>query len=80
MSYEKITVFGGGNAAFAVAASLALKGVRVTLCDFPEFAPALEPVAKAGFIDLIRDPGDDTGPLEGRGKLHLVTTDLAAAV
>jgi opine dehydrogenase len=76
MSYKTVTVFGGGNAAFAVAASLSLKGCRVTLCDFPEFEKAIAPVKEAGEIDLIREDG----PLEGRAKIHRVTTDIAEAV
>jgi opine dehydrogenase len=76
MSYKKVTVFGGGNAAFAIAASLSLKGCEVTLCDFPEFAKAILPVKEAGEIDLIREDG----PLEGRAKIHHVTTDIAEAV
>ena len=80
MKYEKVTVFGGGNAAFAMAACMSLKGKRVTLCDFPEFAAAIEPVRSAGEIDLVRDPGEDTGPMEGRAKIHRVTTDIRQAV
>jgi len=76
MSYEKVTVFGGGNAAFAVAACMSLKGKRVTLCDFPEFAAAIEPVKTSGIVDLIRQDG----PMEGKAKIHLVTTNIGEAV
>ncbi len=80
MKYENVTVFGGGNAAFAMAACMSLKGRKVTLCDFPEFAASIEPVRKAGNIKLVRDPGDDTGSMEGLAKIHCVTTDLRQAV
>src|SRR5687767_10475520 len=76
MSYEKVTVFGGGNAAFAVAACMSLKGKQVTLCDFPEFEHFIAPVRAAGEIELLRQDG----PMEGRAKIHRVTTDIAEAV
>ncbi|MSR65164.1 MAG: hypothetical protein EXS18_05220 [Verrucomicrobiae bacterium] len=76
MSYEKVTVFGGGNAAFAIAACMSLKGKRVTLCDFPEFGKFIAPVKETGEVDLIRHDG----PMEGRARIHLVTTDIAEAV
>lgn len=76
MSYKNITVFGGGNAAFAVAACLSIKGVKVTLADFPEFARAIAPVHETGFIDLIRDDG----PMQGKAEIAKVTTDIAEAV
>jgi opine dehydrogenase len=75
MSYDNLTVFGGGNAAYAVAASLSLKGKHVVLCDFPEFKQSISPVRKAGEIDLIREDG----PIEGKAAIDLVTTDLAEA-
>jgi len=76
MSYENVTVFGGGNAAFAIAACMSLKGKRVTLCDFPEFGKFIEPIKEKGEVDLIRQDG----PMEGHAKIHRVTTDIAEAV
>lgn len=76
MTYQNITVFGGGNAAFAVAATLSLQGAEVTLCDFPEFEAAIAPVGETGFVDLIRQDG----PYEGKAKIHKVTTNLSEAV
>ena len=76
MSYDRVTVFGGGNAAFAVAACMSLKGMEVTLCDFPEFAGAIAPIKDAGAVDLIRQDG----PMEGLAQIHKVTTDVAEAV
>src|SRR5437762_3919088 len=76
MTYENVTVFGGGNAAFAVAACMSLKGNHVTLCDFPEFESAIAPVKQAGEIELLRQDG----PMEGKAKIHRVTTNIAEAV
>ena len=76
MTYKNVTVFGGGNAAFAVAACMSLKGKRVTLCDFPEFESSIAPIKKAGEIELIRQDG----PMEGKAKIHHVTTNIAEAV
>jgi opine dehydrogenase len=76
MSYENVTVFGGGNAAFAVAACMSLKGRQVTLCDFPEFESSIGPVKEAGEIELLRQDG----PMEGKAKIHRVTTKIAEAV
>lgn len=77
MSYSNVTVFGGGNAAFAVAACLSLKGLNVTLCDFPEFRQAIEPIAAAdNIIDLVRDEG----PFEGKARVRSVTTDVPGAI
>jgi opine dehydrogenase len=76
MEYERVTVFGAGNAGFAAAAMLSLMGRRVTLCDFPEFEAALRPAREAGEIDLVRQDG----PWQGRARLHAVTTSLAEAL
>src|ERR1043166_704864 len=76
MTYHNVTVFGGGNAAFAVAACMSLKGKHVTLCDFPEFEQFIAPIRDAGEVDLIRQDG----PMEGKAKIHGVTTNIAEAV
>jgi opine dehydrogenase len=76
MSYDRVTVFGGGNAAFAVAACMSLKGKQVTLCDFAEFAGAIAPIKDAGAVDLIADDG----PMSGLAKIHKVTTNVAEAI
>ena len=71
MSAESLTVLGGGNTAFAVAAKLTLEGASVTLCELPEFEDAVEPIRESRRIAL-----DGVG---GRGDttLHRVTTDFA---
>jgi opine dehydrogenase len=65
-----LTVLGGGNTAFAVAANLARRGFEVTLCEHPDFAWTLDPIAE-GRIKLL-------GVAEqGVGQLAAVTTDAA---
>lgn len=76
MSYKRITVFGGGNAAMGVAACMSLMGCEVTLADFPEFATSLEPVQEERHIDLIRQDG----PFQGKAEIAHVTTDIRAAI
>ena len=69
-----VTVLGGGNTAFAVAAKLALEGTSVTLCELPTFEKSIEPIRDSRTIVL-----DGVG---GRGKavLHEVTTDFRLAL
>jgi opine dehydrogenase len=55
---------------------MSLKGKRVTLCDFPEFEAFIAPVRQAGEIELLRQDG----PMEGKAKIHRVTTNIAEAV
>ena len=38
-----LTILGGGNTAFAVAANLALRGYDITICEHPNFAHTLGP-------------------------------------
>lgn len=49
---KQAVVLGTGGGALSIAAELALKGVAVTLGDFPQFLPGLEAVAKAGGIQV----------------------------
>src|SRR6266511_2323206 len=74
LAMESLTILGGGNTAFAVAANLALRGFEVTLCELPEFGWTLEPVQASGQIRL-------DGVVErGVGRLACVTSDFARAV
>ena len=71
---SSVTVLGGGNTAFAVAAKLPLEGNSVTLCELSEFANAVEPILDSRQITL-----DGVG---GRGVavLQCVTTDFGRAL
>jgi opine dehydrogenase len=68
----KVAILGGGNGGFAAAADLALAGHEVRF--WRRSAANLEPVRKAGGITL-RAEGR-----QGRGRLQMVTADLAAAL
>ncbi len=71
---KSLTVLGGGNTAFAVAANLSLRGFEVTLCEIPSFAWTLEPILPTQTIRL-------DGVAE-RGAAHIahVTTDFKEAL
>ena len=71
MSPTSLTVLGGGNTAFSVAANLTLAGHRVTLCEIPSFAHMVEPIRDTRRITL------DGVAATGEAKIHCVTTDFA---
>ncbi|MEZ4662373.1 MAG: NAD/NADP octopine/nopaline dehydrogenase family protein [Caldilineaceae bacterium] len=69
-----LTILGGGNTAFAVAANLALRGFEITLCELPAFAGMLEPIAASQTITL-------TGTAEtGAAPITKITTDASEAL
>ncbi len=74
MSVQSLTILGGGNTAFAVAANLTLAGHRVTLCEVPSFRYAVEPILETRRIALDGVAG------RGTARLHAVTMDFAAAL
>ncbi len=49
---DKAVVLGTGGGALTIAAELALKGVAVTLGDFPQFSSGLAAVDKASGIKI----------------------------
>jgi opine dehydrogenase len=71
---KRVTVLGGGNTAFSMAANLALAGFEVLLWEHPNFAQTLDPIREALTIHL--DGTARTGP----AKLAGVTTDPAEAL
>lgn len=71
---DSLTVLGGGNTAFAVAANLSLGGASVTLCELPSFESAIEPIRSSRRISLA-GVGNS-----GTAKLHHVTTDFAESL
>jgi opine dehydrogenase len=71
---QRITVLGGGNTAFSMAANLALAGCEVLLWEHPDFAQTIAPIRESQTIDL--DGVARTGP----AHLAAVTTDAAAAL
>lgn len=71
---SSVTVLGGGNTAFAVAANLTLRGFEITLCELPQFGDAIEAIRDRQTIHLL-------GVAEqGAARVHSVTTDFAEAL
>lgn len=68
----RVTVLGGGNTAFSIAATLARAGHEVLLWEHPDFAHTLDPIRDSLTITL-------DGPQGGPGILAAVTTDPAEA-
>lgn len=69
-----LTILGGGNTAFSVAANLTLAGHSVTLCEIPSFRHMVEPILATRQIAL--------GGVSHTGvaTLHHVTTDFREAL
>lgn len=73
MAARTLSVLGGGNTGFALAANLALKGYDVTLWEIPSQAATLAPLEGKQEIKL-------TGVAEqGNARIGRVTTDIAVA-
>lgn len=74
MADRSVTVLGGGNTAFAVAANLTLRGAQVTLYELPELEESLSPVLNSSIINLV-------GVAErGQARIKRVTTDIEVAL
>jgi opine dehydrogenase len=71
---SRVTVLGGGNTAFSMAASLALAGFEVLVWEHPDFASTIEPIRESLTIHL---EGDTRS---GPARLAAVTTDPAEAL
>jgi opine dehydrogenase len=69
-----ITVLGGGNTAFSIAANLALAGHEVLLWEHPDFAHTIVPIRETLTIHL------DGAARTGTARLAAVTTDAAEAL
>jgi opine dehydrogenase len=69
-----LTILGGGNTAFAVAANLTLRGFEITLCEIPSFASTLEPIHETQIIQL------DGVAESGKARIAQVTTDIPQAL
>ncbi|MGH2618907.1 MAG: hypothetical protein ACRDJC_27075, partial [Thermomicrobiales bacterium] len=74
MTPNRVTVLGGGNTAFSMAANLALAGCEVLLWEHPEFAQTLDPIRETQTIYL------DGSARTGAARLAAVTTDPAEAL
>ena len=69
-----LTVLGGGNTAFSVAANLTLSGAAVTLCELPTFEHTIAPIVDSRKIALDGVAG------QGTARLATVTTDFESAL
>ncbi len=70
----RVTVLGGGNTAFSMAANLALAGWEVLLWEHPDFAQTIDPIRKSLTIHLDGSAGT------GAARLAAVTTDPGEAL
>lgn len=70
---KRVTVLGGGNTAFAIAAKLGLDGYEVLLWEHPSFAGTIEPLQETLTIHL------EGVSLTGAARLAGVTTDAGQA-
>ena len=71
---KRVTVLGGGNTAFSMAANLALAGFEVLIWEHPAFAQTIEPIRESLMIHL------DGAERSGAARLAAVTTDPAEAL
>lgn len=71
---DSVTILGGGNTAFAVAANLTHQDHEVTLWETPSFAQTLEPIRDTREINL--KGVAETGP----AKIHKLTKDISVAL
>src|SRR5687768_14382751 len=71
---QRVTVLGGGNTAFSMAANLALAGFEILLWEHPDFAQTIDPIRESLTIQL------DGAGRTGAARLAAVTTDPAEAL
>ena len=71
---SNVTVLGGGNTAFALAADLTLAGHRVRLAELPGMHDTIEPIRESRTI-VLKGVGHT-----GEARLADVTTDIAGAL
>lgn len=71
---RRVTVLGGGNTSFSLAAQLALGGYEVVLGEHPAFATAIEPIRARRVIQL------DGAGRTGAATLEGVTTEIGEAL
>jgi opine dehydrogenase len=71
---RRVTVLGGGNTAFSMAANLALAGYDVLLWEHPAFAHTIDPIRESRTIHL------DGAERTGAATLVGVTTDAGEAL
>ena len=81
LAEKPIAVLGAGAAGRTHAADCALAGKKVRLFEFPDFFPQLGSIADDGIITLEGPQVNYHGFVRaGRGRVDLVTSNMAAAV
>ncbi len=77
LRHDCFAVLGAGNGGLAMAAHLALKGIRVHLWNrSPE---RLMPIQRSGYIHLVASPDRPDLP-QGHAQIPVVTNDIAEAI
>jgi opine dehydrogenase len=71
---HKVAVLGAGNGGLTFAGDLALAGHTVNLWEPPQFKQNIEPIQKAGYIEMAG------ATRNGHGKLNIVTTNVEEAL
>ena len=71
---DSLTILGGGNTAFSVAANLTHLGHRITLWEIPSFEHTLDPIRETNEIRLVGVAN------QGPARIHRLTTDIAEAL
>lgn len=71
---SRLTILGGGNTGFSLAARLSTQGHDVLIWEHPDFASTLDPLADALQIELVEEQSSWQAPLAG------ITTDPAEAL
>ena len=66
---SKVAILGAGNGGYTFSGHLALKGIEVSLFDFPSFKNNIDEIKKRGGVEL-------TGAIEGFGKISNATTEI----
>lgn len=74
MGNKPVTILGGGNTAFSIAAKLTIEGFDITLCEIPGFEETLEPIENDKKIQLLGAAG------EGSATIHNVTSNIQEAI
>lgn len=74
MAPNRVTVLGGGNTAFSIAANLALAGHEILIWEHPDFAHTLDPIRASMTIQL------DGAARTGAAPIAALTTDPAEAL
>jgi len=71
---ERVLVMGGGPAGVAAAAALSRRGYYVALFNLPQFGSKLEPLKKAGGVEIEGSLGEEFV------KIPVITTDVQEAM